>query len=132
MSARQRLAEILGVVGMSQAELARRLGEHPNWVNNRVRGIVDLKADDIPRIAHVLGVRPTDFFEDPGPPRKAGGRGFASDAASPDRLAQLLQDEMSDADLEFIESLIRFIRHYRERLRTESSSSIPDSSDTSG
>ena len=126
MGARQRFVEILKAVGMSQAELARRLGEHPNWVNNRIRGIVDLKADDIPRIARVLGVRPADFFEDSILSRDDLAVGLTGEAASPERLTRFLQDEMSDADLELIEALIRFIRRYRERLRSENPQSISD------
>lgn len=47
----------------NQSELARRIGEHPNWVNWRVNGTTQIKADELPKIAEALGCSPCDFFE---------------------------------------------------------------------
>lgn len=52
---------------MTQTSLARKLGEEVGWVNDRVRGKVQIKADELPGIAKVLGVSPCDFFEDSHP-----------------------------------------------------------------
>ena len=47
----QRLSQMVSDSGIPQAEIARRIGEHRNWVNNRVNGAVDLRADELPRCA---------------------------------------------------------------------------------
>lgn len=47
----------------NQSELARRIGEHPNWVSWRVNGTTQIKADELTKIAEGLGVHPCDFFE---------------------------------------------------------------------
>src|SRR4051794_1172605 len=48
---------------MTQAEIARRIGEDHTWVNSRVRGFTEIKADDLPRFAIALGIPPRSFFE---------------------------------------------------------------------
>jgi transcriptional regulator with XRE-family HTH domain len=48
---------------MTQAEIARRIGEDHTWVNSRVRGFTEIKGDDLPRFAIALGVPPRAFFE---------------------------------------------------------------------
>ena len=55
----QRLSQMVSDSGIPQAEIARRIGEHRNWVNNRVNGAVDLRADELPRFAAALGVHKT-------------------------------------------------------------------------
>lgn len=75
--ARDRLAQLIAASGMSQAEVARRVGEHPTWVNNRLRGVADIKADDVPRLAAALGVPAAAFFEEPSPPSDADQRALA-------------------------------------------------------
>ena len=67
MGARERLAQLIQESGMTQSEIARRLspnGENPQWINNRLRGISQIKADDLPRIAAALRISPCRFFED--------------------------------------------------------------------
>lgn len=52
---------------MALAELARRLGEDPHWVQRRLkptpRNKADITADEVPRIANALGVNCMDLFE---------------------------------------------------------------------
>jgi len=60
--AQQRLRELLTMQGVTGAELARRLGEPPMWVSDRVRGHSTITADDLPRIAEALGIDPCLFF----------------------------------------------------------------------
>lgn len=100
---------------MSQAELARRVGEHVTWINNRLRGVADLKADDIPRIARALGVQPADFFEDPIPPLWSRA-GEAAGCPDPAEIARVLREDLTGADLELLEGLIHLARRYRRRL----------------
>jgi len=64
---RERLAELIAKSGLSQTEVARRMGESKNWVNNRLTGYVEIKADEIPRFAAALGVSPCAFFEEVQP-----------------------------------------------------------------
>lgn len=60
---RDRLVVLLRERGMSQAELARRIGEDKQFVNNRVTGVVAIKADELPRFARALGKSCTAFFD---------------------------------------------------------------------
>ncbi len=62
MGARERLVELIAESGMTQAEIARRMGEDPQWVNNRVVGDTAIKADEIPRFADAVGCSPSAFF----------------------------------------------------------------------
>jgi transcriptional regulator with XRE-family HTH domain len=55
---------------MSQAQLARALGQSPMWVSDRLRGIQPIDLDAMERIAKVLGVEVTDLL-----PGKTGGGG---------------------------------------------------------
>ncbi len=64
MNAREALRRLLALTDISQAELARKLGENENWVNHRVTGYTTIKADDLSRLAAALGVEPEDFFRD--------------------------------------------------------------------
>jgi len=57
--------EIRGLLGkrrVSQAELARQLGQSQMWVSDRLRGAQPLDLNDVERIAGVLGVQPLDLF----------------------------------------------------------------------
>ena len=63
MTVRDRFAQLLQESGVSQSEVGRRIGESPSWVNDRLKGRTQINADDLPRIAAALGVRPVDFFE---------------------------------------------------------------------
>src|SRR5581483_1240357 len=59
----EKLVSLIRESGMTQAEIARRIGEDHTWVNSRVRGFTEIKADDLPRFAMALGVAPRAFFE---------------------------------------------------------------------
>ncbi len=56
----QRMAKTLDVVlslaGVSNSELGRRLGEVPQWVQQRRRAHTRIKADELPLIADALGI----------------------------------------------------------------------------
>jgi len=44
-------------------ELARRLGENPQWAAQRINGVVPLNTDDIPRFAEALGMTTKRLLE---------------------------------------------------------------------
>lgn len=68
MEIRERLAAVIRQSGVSQAEVARRIGEERTWVNNRLTGYSALKLDELALFAHALGKSPCDLaceiFED--------------------------------------------------------------------
>lgn len=64
MLIRERLGQLLEREGVNRSELARRLGEHRNWVNNRMSGLVEIKADELTRIAEALSIDPSEFFSE--------------------------------------------------------------------
>lgn len=73
MEVRERLRDLIkSRMGNNQSELARRIGEHPNWVNYRLTGTTAIKADELPRLAAGLGVSPCAFFEQVSPPSRGG------------------------------------------------------------
>jgi transcriptional regulator with XRE-family HTH domain len=74
MGVRERLIELIAESGMSQAEIARRIGEDRAWVNTRLRGVTDIKGDDVPRIARALRVSERAFFEPAPEPRLENSR----------------------------------------------------------
>jgi len=47
---------------MSQAELAKKLKTNQMSVSNYESGKYSLRAEDLPRVAQVLGISPADFF----------------------------------------------------------------------
>lgn len=121
MSTRERLIQLIRETGISQAELARRVGEHPTWVNNRLRGVAIIKADDVPRLARGLGIHPADFFPEPTWQVRPLAEGVRSRPAPfPEDLAAVWED-MTDAERELVEQMIRSTQRYRERLLRESS-----------
>ncbi len=63
MEVRERLRDLLRQKRWSQSTLARALGEHRNWVGDRIRGDVAIKADEIPIMARALGIPCIRFFE---------------------------------------------------------------------
>lgn len=73
MLVRERIEQTLDRAGWSGSELARRLGEHRNWVNYRLSGRTEIKADDLPRIAAALDCSPCDFFEPRPAPQETQG-----------------------------------------------------------
>jgi len=73
---------------MTQAEIARRIGEDHTWVNSRVRGFTEIKGDDLPRFAMALGVPPRAFFELESAPEP--------DRLEPRRVRERLRDLLRD------------------------------------
>jgi transcriptional regulator with XRE-family HTH domain len=67
METRKRLAEILDKKRWTPSDLAHELGEHPHWVRDRLIGRIQIKADELPRIAEALGESPCAFFEEAQP-----------------------------------------------------------------
>jgi len=62
----RRLADALWLrlseAGLSQREVSRRLGAHRDYVNQVLRGNLELKVDHVLAILGVLGVPPEEFF----------------------------------------------------------------------
>lgn len=56
MPVRDRILQILEDRGIKQAAVARKMNEDYDWVNTRMRGIVQIKADELPQFAQALGV----------------------------------------------------------------------------
>jgi|SRR5581483_1323637 len=63
METRDRLRAFIRSSGMSQAALARKLGEDPMWVSNRLRGHSQILADEVPMLAAALGVKACAFVD---------------------------------------------------------------------
>ncbi len=66
MKVRERVKELMDEAGLSQAEVARRVGENPNWVGRRLNpkpgNKSSIEADDIPRLAEAIGKPCSAFF----------------------------------------------------------------------
>lgn len=56
MPIRKRLQLLIKVAGWTQGEIARRLGEPTYWVNDRIKGRVEIKADELRRFADAFGI----------------------------------------------------------------------------
>ncbi len=84
MGVREQLVALIRESGMTQAEIARRIGEDHTWVNSRVRGFTEIKGDDLPRFALALGVPPRAFFEIESAPEP--------DRTEPRRVRERLRD----------------------------------------
>jgi transcriptional regulator with XRE-family HTH domain len=98
VSARERLAELVRLSGMSQTEVARRCGESPYWLNKRLQGKADIKADDLPRIARALRISPADFF--------TAGNPFAAPGETPEELSIEAAMRRTASDLEMRNRLL--------------------------
>ena len=96
MGARERLAELIAASGMTQAEVARRVGEPTTWVNNRLRAVADIKADDVPRLARALGVPTSAFFEPASEPGSSTERALRGNPAFMERLSSALLRSLAD------------------------------------
>src|SRR4051812_46032760 len=74
----ERVAEeiraMLGRKHMSQAELARKLGQGPMWVSERLRGVQTIDLMDLERIADALEVSPLELIPKSPPPLPAPSR----------------------------------------------------------
>ena len=59
-------AEIRGVMGRKKItgrELARRLGENPQWAAQRINGVVPLNTNDLPRFAEALEMTTDEMLD---------------------------------------------------------------------
>ncbi len=122
MGARERLEELLEEKGVSQAELARRIGEDRGWVNQRLPGArkrLNINADDIPRLAKALGVPCWRFFEDSECPEvQRQGLLPPAPAVEPDYFAEYVQGLTRDLPLPegerlILEGLVALRRRYQ-------------------
>lgn len=68
MAVRDRIAELIAAMGVTQAHIARTLGESEDWVSRRVRGVTPITADELPRWADVLRVHPCNLLDIDGYP----------------------------------------------------------------
>jgi len=50
-------------LNMSQKVLAQRMGTSQEVISNYENGVTPVRADDLPRLAHILDVLPTYFFQ---------------------------------------------------------------------
>ena len=50
-------------LNMSQKVLAERMGTSQEVISNYENGVTPVRADDLPRLAHILDVLPTYFFQ---------------------------------------------------------------------
>lgn len=72
---RERLARILDERGVSQATLARRMKEEPYWLNNRLTGRTEIKADEVEQIAGALKISACALVDDEVLDRTLRGQG---------------------------------------------------------
>lgn len=114
---KERLRQLMQETGLTnQSELARRLHppEKPTWINNRLSGYAEIKADEIPRIARALGVPCWRFFEDSDCP-DARRRGEASEG---DLIDAYMDSWIQDAPPEEREFVLK-LRDLRELYRAK-------------
>lgn len=62
----KRIKELLDSKGISQRELARRLGKHPSEISEIVKGKRDPGVSLVEKIAEGLGVSPAELVGEPG------------------------------------------------------------------
>lgn len=118
MESRKRLAGLLEKRRWSYSDLAKRLGEHPHWVRDRVTGRIQIKADELPRIAKALGVSPCAFFEEErSEPRAARPRPHILEAVEREMMRSL--DELPEPERDFVEGVGQLLIEYRSRLLGE-------------
>lgn len=128
MGTADRLTHLIHSSGMTQTAIAKRLHVSLKWLNNRTLGATPIKADEIPRLAAVLGLDPADFFAETPPEGAARPTGEGVSPAYADvfthEVARMWQgEEMTDAEREFLastlETLHRSMHRYRERIIAE-------------
>ena len=72
----RRIAEIRRQKGMTQEYIASLYGRTPQWFSNIERGVRPISADELAKLAAILGVEPGIFFAttSPKPIRSKEGR----------------------------------------------------------
>lgn len=120
-STRERLVKLLRERGLSQAELARRVGEQRDWVNRRVTGRTEIAADDVPRLAEAMNVPVMEFFKEGGEEEEPLGSGVARrfvDAMEPysATLAELERRSgpLTEHEIRFAVALLALVREFRQ------------------
>jgi transcriptional regulator with XRE-family HTH domain len=108
---------------MSQAQLARRMGEQPQWVNRRLNpkpgNQSTIEADELPRFARALGVPCSVFFAGSGCPevrqRELSSPDYLLDEGefSPEDVAR--ESLIEDLFDEYERPLVRAIFEMRKR-----------------
>lgn len=93
----RRLAELLVGPGQ-QSDLARKLGETRQRVNNWVRGISDVPADEVPNIAAALGLTICDLYG-----VEEGHTGTGKTTALLARIAEYLATDPERVEVNFYE-----------------------------
>lgn len=63
MSIGKRIAEVRKGKFLTQDFLAQRLSKTPQWLSNIERGTRPISADELAKIAFILGVDPSIFFD---------------------------------------------------------------------
>jgi len=63
----RRIAEIRKAKGMTQEYIARLLGKTPQWLSNIEREVRPISADELAKLAAILGVEPGIFFATTSP-----------------------------------------------------------------
>jgi transcriptional regulator with XRE-family HTH domain len=121
---RERVRKLIEDRGMKQIAVARRMGEQQSWLNNRLTGYTEIKADEIERIAEALRVSPCALVDDREMTRaieSSTHRRHADpgpDQAEGERIAMELQwawSELPEAEREFVLGLVELRRRYRDR-----------------
>lgn len=126
MGARRRLVDLVQQMGITEAELVRRVGENRQWVRRRVLGNTPIDIDDLPRFAQALNTPCTYFFEGTDCPEyQPAGRAASrprkvADAVVPSAtpyadivLAELAPD-LPDDIRELVRAAIRVTLRYRD------------------
>jgi transcriptional regulator with XRE-family HTH domain len=111
MQVRERLRELIAQkVGGNQSELARRIGEHPNWVNYRLTGTTAIKADELPRLAAGLGIDVCTFFEEAT--HEQGAESLT--ASTGQRIARRALERLLDIPDEDLDAFTRVVEQLRQ------------------
>lgn len=118
MSAKDRLVELLAVQNLSQAEVARRIGEERDWVHKRTRGKLRIDADDIPRLARALGVSCSAFFEGSSCPeeaKKGPPLGTGEDDLLLEEYMKAAVSDLPEEERYLVDAVLALRRRYRLR-----------------
>lgn len=112
----QRLVEVLKVslriLGVTNREIARRMGMSPSYISKLFSGGSEMRLDHVIRICRAIGIEPAEFFTFayPVPPR--------STTPSAARLREMLQPGQPAPPAEVIdeEKIQRMLQETLERL----------------
>lgn len=126
MLTRERVKRIINERGMTQTTLARRMNEEVDWINTRLTGRVQIKADELPKIAAALRVSTCALVDDEALEKtlhgESGYRPAETDAALPgsptdigaERLYRLYRQVWGDNPQD-VEAYLEFLDWKRSR-----------------